>query len=133
MTMRSGALLGAMIALGLSIIPVSAAELAGTVWKPVSLATGKTTQGQEIHFERRNVNGSDGCNRFNGQYTSSGQNGLRIQLKGMATTMMACPPDVMRSGTSFMKALESTRSWRISRGRLHLVDRRGKSVAVFRR
>ncbi len=84
----------------------------------------------EVVFGIATVGGYSGCNSFSGTY---GTNGSIVRIGRLATTRLACEPEVMEQEAAFLAALEA--STRIeSRGtRLNLTDRDGQlQVALVR-
>jgi heat shock protein HslJ len=55
-------------------------------------------------FAADQVNGSSGCNTYNGAYTLDGN---AVKIGPLATTRMACPQDVMDQETAFLAALQA--------------------------
>lgn len=51
------------------------------------------------------VAGTDGCNRYMGQYALEAD---RLSFGPLASTMKACPEPVMEQGTRYLQALEGT-------------------------
>jgi heat shock protein HslJ len=88
-----------------------------TTWRLVRL------DGREIPAEARaepepahlrlaqegRVTGSNGCNRFFGQYRQTGD---RIEFAALASTRRACLPGRETVEGAFMKALGDTRGWK---------------------
>lgn len=75
----------------------------GDVWiEPVKdeLAT--------IRFENGRVNGSTGCNSFNGRYKQSSD---KITFSGFATTRMLCPDALMEQERALLDGLGSAESF----------------------
>ena len=69
------------------------------------------------------THGSDGCNRFNGNYETSAQT---LRFGQMASTMMACIPPAGLISREFIGALTATVSYRIQGKQLSLLDRDGR-------
>ena len=62
----------------------------------------------EVVFGIATIGGFSGCNSFSGAY---GTNGNVVRIGRLATTRLACEPEVMEQETAFLAALEaSTRS-----------------------
>jgi heat shock protein HslJ len=100
-------------------------EMANTRWVPVKI-NGRSITGLErepwfvLDARAKHVTGSGGCNRFTGSYES----GVGTLTFGpLAGTRMACPG--MDTETAFLKALESTRRFRLAGRHLDLLDERG--------
>ena len=102
-----------------------------TVWILSSVGgrippTGATATAQ---FDGGRVQGTNGCNRYSAPVVIQGTN-VQISPKA-ATTNMACLPDNMKLADTFMTALVSARSYRISSHQLDLLGADGKVVATF--
>jgi heat shock protein HslJ len=112
-------------------------SLEKTYWKLTELggkgvAPSKNVK-REPHIvlepEKKRVAGSSGCNRLMGGYELKGKD---ITFKGMTSTRMACPPDIMKTESAFLKALNETRGWKIVGDKLTLVGGKGKKLAEFK-
>jgi len=108
-------------------------ELAGTRWvltqlgsQPVTPADGRPEQFIALESTQQRVAGNAGCNRLMGSYAL---NGDQLAFSQMATTRMACPD--MEREAALLKALEATKSWRISGAQLDLLDAGANLVARF--
>ena len=106
-----------------------------TVWRLIgvesaSLSAGPVGREPYIQFdpEKKRVTGYSGVNSFLGGY-SSGDGALRFSP--LASTRRAGPPELMELESVFLKALAETRSYRITRDRLELLDSGGRTVARF--
>ena len=108
--------------------------LLDTYWKLVALADLKPTDqpgSREPHVVFHTaggaVTGSDGCNSIRATYTLDGES---LKIGVLMGTLMACPvPD--RLDRRFREALVIARSWRISDGKLTLLDADGTVLARF--
>ena len=72
------------------------------------------------------VGGSSGCNRFTGTYN---QEGNELTLGPLASTRMACPPEVMEREQEFHAMLGNVRYAEASHLKLILKDGNGKGLA----
>ena len=79
-----------------------------------------------LESRTKRVTGSGGCNRISGGY-EAGRGSLRFSR--IASTMMACPS--LEVETQFLRALDATRSGRVSGRTLELLDAKGTVVAVL--
>jgi copper homeostasis protein (lipoprotein) len=79
-----------------------------------------------LESKTNHVTGSGGCNRISGGY-EAGRGALRFSR--IASTMMACPS--LELETQFLRALDATRSDRVSGRTLELLDAKGSVVAVL--
>jgi heat shock protein HslJ len=99
-------------------------------WMPgakIDAATPRQAPYILLDPESRRVSGSGGCNRLMGGYELEGD---RLRFTGTARTMMACANGMAVEDT-FVKALESTREWKVSGGSLSLLDGQGQALARF--
>jgi heat shock protein HslJ len=105
-------------------------DLDGTAWVLSSLPGRTPLAGTAVtlQFAGARVSGSDGCNRFSGGYTP-GKTGL--QVGQLASTQMACPPDVMEQARAVTSALAESRSYRVAGDTLELLGEDGKARATF--
>jgi heat shock protein HslJ len=106
-------------------------SLPGTAWVLASLGGQAPLAGAPVtmQFEDGVVVGSDGCNRYRNTFTAqSGK--VEFGQRG-ASTMMACPPPVMRQAEAFTVALGKARSYRVSGGTLELLGADGAVLAAF--
>ncbi|HWK73203.1 MAG TPA: META domain-containing protein [Povalibacter sp.] len=108
-------------------------DLEGTRWVLVRLHEREITVSDDrrepyfaLESNEHRVSGHGGCNRLIGGYQS---NGDQLTFTQMALTRMACPD--VNFEEAFVKALESTRHWKISGAHLELSDATGKVVARF--
>jgi heat shock protein HslJ len=112
--------------------PRGGVPLERTYWKLVEVggaAVQPASPRVEAHLifdpDTRRVSGSGGCNRIAGSYERAGE---RLDLRGMAGTMMACA-QAMETETAFFAALERVHGWRVADRQLELLDPAGQVVA----
>jgi heat shock protein HslJ len=107
-------------------------DLDNTAWRLTALPGDPAVAGPAatLHFAGRKVSGSDGCNRFSGSYTATG-NSLRVAGK-LASTMMACPEGTMQQAAAFGSALQRATAFRRDGRRLLLQDDAGNVLATLR-
>jgi putative lipoprotein len=112
----------------ISIILVAAAltSLAGTEWGPE--ADGKPEQ--YIQFKESDVTGQGGCNRFGGRYTFDGH---ALKIGPLASTRMACAPEVMDAEQAWFQMLEHASAAEATVTKLVLKDQSGAVIATLRR
>lgn len=115
--------------------PFPAPPLEGTHWRLTDLRGQVPAEGPvpTLQFERTRMSGSDGCNRYTGPYTRTGDD---IQLgPGLASTRMACPAPLQARADAFARALGDARRYRIqtaSNGdRLELLGTDAAVIASF--
>ncbi|MCU0805050.1 MAG: META domain-containing protein [Burkholderiales bacterium] len=108
-----------------------APDLEKTAWVLSSLP-GQALKGDAlatVRFEGGRVAGTDGCNRYTAPYTVAGS-GIQIGPRG-ASTMMACPPEIMKQAEAFNAALAKTSTFRKADGQLQFLAADGSVVATF--
>lgn len=76
------------------------------------------------------VSAHSGCNGMGGQATIRDRS---IRFGPLVGTMMACPEPRMQVERQFREALEATRSWRMERGALVLLNGRGTRLVELAR
>ena len=81
-----------------------------------------------LHAEDARLAGSTGCNRMMGEYERDGD---RLRFGRVATTMMACPGEVMGLEREFLDALGDVANWRVEGETLTLVDVEGEARIRF--
>lgn len=89
--------------------PSMAEPLPGSEWEPVAFAEAPFEPAAEIflRFEGdARFYGSGGCNSFRGSFVT---NGASVLFGPAATTMKACPDEIMQQERRFLAALESAR------------------------
>jgi putative lipoprotein len=99
-------------------------NLAGSQWG-IAREGGKT--GRFVQFRADGVvGGFSGCNRFTGAYN---QNGDELTFGPLASTRMACPPEVMEREQEFLAMLGNVRYAEVNHPTLILKDGNGKELA----
>jgi putative lipoprotein len=95
-------------------------QLAGTSWRLVRVGRRVPLEGHAVSATfgpEGSVSGSAGCNRYMGSYTTAGAG---LAITPLATTRMACRPDVDAQELRFLTALQASTRWAVSGGRLKL-------------
>jgi heat shock protein HslJ len=108
----------------------AAGTLAGTQWVLGTIGGNTPLAGTQITLnfgEDGRVSGTDGCNRFTGAYTESGES---LTFGPLASTMMACPEDITAQATIFGVAMQNTESFTMTDSELALIGR-GATLATF--
>lgn len=111
--------------------PETGADLAGTGWVLSALNGELPIAGTAATIEfgtDGTLSGTDGCNNFNTTFTQDGDN-LTINQPG-ASTMMACPEEVMAQATDFMAALAAVDSFAMGEDSLSLLSG-GEATLTF--
>jgi heat shock protein HslJ len=115
----------------LAAAPASAAELAGSEWRPVRIGAAPWPEdsGIFVRFESEGrLAGHGGCNRFMGSYALGGDT---IEIGPVAATRMACPEPAMEHERLLFDVLESARGFSRNRTELTLTDSQGHVIATF--
>lgn len=94
-------------------------SLDGTAWTLASLPGTAPVAGvtPTAEFADGRIAGTDGCNRYTGSYEVVGG---ALRVSRLASTMMACAPDVAAQAKAFTDALTAAHSLRVADGRLEL-------------
>ncbi len=78
-----------------------------------------------LMFQDGQVSGSSGCNSFHGSFTAVGE---ALTIHPLATTRKACEGVLMAQEREFLTALQSSATWKITRGMLNLHRADGERV-----
>jgi heat shock protein HslJ len=109
----------------------------GTEWRLAAYATDAgMTQPAEgadptLLLLDGEVSGDAGCNRFSGSYVLEGAS-LTFAPE-MATTMMACEPEVQMLEDAYLALLPTTATWRWADATLQLLDADSAAILEFTR
>jgi putative lipoprotein len=101
----------------ISMAAVNPIDLAGTEWG-LAGDVGKAARFIQFRADGR-VTGSSGCNRFTGKCA---QDGGTLTMGPLATTRMACPPEIMQREQEFLALLGKIRHVDRTNRRLILKD-----------
>ena len=110
----------------------SGGELTGKMWALSALMGKPLVPGTSITAQFTSdgkVSGSAGCNRYVGTYTVSA-NTIQVSLP-LASTMMACPQEVMDQESAYLKALGEAKTYAVRDNRLTLADANKTIVATY--
>jgi len=109
--------------------------LENTYWKLVTVGERQAVAIDEareahlvLHADDARLAGSTGCNRMMGDYERDGD---RLTFGQLATTMMACPGEVMELEREFLDALGDITNWQVEGENLTLVGEEGEALARF--
>jgi heat shock protein HslJ len=80
-------------------------------------------------FQDGSVSGTDGCNQYGAAYETNGEN---ISIQPGISTLMACPEPIMNQAQSYMSALASASSYKISDNTLEILNKEGKTVLTYK-
>lgn len=120
------------LAMGLSLaLPVAAAELAGSEWRPTQL--GNATLPEDVDLFLRfesdgRLSGHFGCNSFFGSYSLADGT---IEMGPFGSTRMACEEPAMAREASFLDALAAVATYERDGPRLTFRDNAGRPLVVF--
>lgn len=107
--------------------------LAGTEWILTTLFGEPVEAGlvtAEVGAENQ-ISGSAGCNQYRANYDTTDSN-ITFD-SAVATTLMACEPDLMELETQYLNALAQASSYQVDGSILTLLDESGAAVASFTR
>ncbi len=116
--------------------PPLVVPLRGTSWRLLALG-GETVEPQQppgraielqLSAETLRLAGSSGCNRLMGAFSLEGET---IRFSQLASTRMACSPELMALEGRFSDALAQVRRWSIDKRSLLLQDACGKTMLLF--
>jgi heat shock protein HslJ len=116
---------------GTAATATDSSTLDGTAWVLAALV-GRQVTGSPVatlQFDAGRVSGSDGCNRFGGSYSVTGS-AFEVSPQ-LASTQMACPPEVGAKARAFIEALLGARAWRVDGARLLLLSADGTTLATL--
>lgn len=115
---------------GMAAATQAPTRLDGTAWVLAELPgqalvnPGNVT----LRFADGRTSGSDGCNRFTGGFVADAKS---LQFTQLASTQMACTPELMTQAAAVQGALGAARSYRADGARLELLAADGSAVAVY--
>ena len=122
------------VMLGLALLlaaPASAAELAGSEWRPIRIGDAPWPDDSAVLVRFQSAGrlaGHSGCNQFTGSYALVGDT---IEIGPLAATRMMCPEPVMEQERLLFDVLESARTFSRNRTELTLADSEGNVSAYF--
>jgi heat shock protein HslJ len=131
MTMSNGA--GEVVLSYTEAVPIT---LTGTDWSATGINTGTGavsslvagTTVTAVFGDDGTISGNAGCNTYNGTYTVSGQT---MTIGPLATTRMACAPDVSKQEANYLEALGRVTTYTIRGDQLELRDADGALQAGY--
>jgi heat shock protein HslJ len=108
-------------------------KLTASAWNLSKLIDQELVPGSSITAQFTTdgkVGGSSGCNQYSGTYKISGD---KIQISTpLASTMMACAPELMDQETAYLKALGEAKTFSVVGDQLTLKDASDKNLLVFK-
>jgi heat shock protein HslJ len=93
---------------------ISAADLNGTAWTLLELATDQPALADApitLSFTEQQLSGSGGCNNYNGGFTLGEDNPFVMTVGPVVSTQMACPEPILNQETAYLAALQSATQW----------------------
>ena len=110
--------------------------LTGTTWSATGINTGTDavsslvagTTVTAVFAEDGTISGNAGCNTYNGTYEASGKD---LTIGPLATTRMACEPDVSEQEANYLAALGRVTTYTIRGDQLELRDDEGALQAGY--
>jgi heat shock protein HslJ len=111
----------------------SASPLTRSEWRLTMVSDSAVAEGDNVptleFLDDSQVAGHTGCNSAGGPYEIDGPT---LTIGPLVTTQMACLDDtVMWVETSYLRAMDATRSYRIEGDTLVLLDEAGAELARF--
>jgi heat shock protein HslJ len=107
-------------------------EITGVVWELSILNDKELVPATSISVQFSaggKLGGSSGCNSYSGTYTVSG-NSLQVSSP-LASTMMACQPEIMDQESAYLKALVEVKTYSVTGDQLTLYDSSNKGSLVY--
>ena len=117
--------------------PVPSPSLRGTLWQlqalqesvgPSMIKPPAKAAELQLAADSERVSGTGGCNRLMGGFQLNGE---QLRFSRLASTRMACSPEVMAYERRVVEALEQVRRWSIDKRNLLLQDERGRTLLLF--
>lgn len=120
-----------MAVVGCTGSDTSAGELTGVTWTVTSLPGSTVPAGLRIDatFRDGTIQGSDGCNFYEGPYSLTGDGG--IAFRGLGGTDIGCAPAIADAGAAYASALDRAALYEVDDETLTLLDDDGAEVARF--
>ncbi len=121
-----------------SAAPAPRPSLRGSVWRLEALQDGEGPTLAEppgrplelrLDADANRVSGSGGCNRLIGGFRLDGEH---LSFSKLASTQMACPPELMAMEQRYVEALGQVRRWSIDKRNLLLQDGKGRTLLLFK-
>jgi len=110
-------------------VKISAADLDGTTWTLVELGEGQPVLAGTtvtLSFAGNQLNGSGGCNKYNGSFSLAEENPFGMTVAPLISTQMACPEPILNQETAYLKALQTVKQWSYLVGKLVLYYDKGQ-------
>lgn len=109
------------------------ADVTGTTWllDSTRLLAGTTDVIVSAEFSGGQITGENGCNRYNGPYTSNARKGTMTIGPNLSTTQMACSGIRSSLEQAYMAALPKVEKYTATSQQLSLIDSSGKTILRF--
>ena len=118
--------------------PMAPLSLRGSLWQLQTLQHANSTTLFKppgpapellLAVDQERVSGTGGCNRLMGGFRLAGE---ELSFSRLASTQMACPPEVMAFERRYSEALAQVRRWSIDKRNLLLQNAAGRTLLLFR-
>ena len=118
-------------------LTMSQPSLRGTLWRlqalqdssaPTLIKPPGPAPELLLAVDQERVSGSGGCNRLMGGFRLAGE---ELSFSRLASTQMACLPEVMAFERLYSEALAQVRHWSIDKRNLLLQDSAGRTLLLF--
>lgn len=110
-------------------VPMDPLPLEGTQWRLDTITAGTDAVSSVVAntepallLNGGQASGDTGCNTFSGAYELDGAS---LTFGPLATTKMACSPDVMTQEAAILEAIGKVATWSVEEDRLTLADAEG--------
>jgi putative lipoprotein len=111
--------------------PPLESSIFGVVWRLTAIGETPVAEDFEATLsiaEDGRAGGKGGCNNY---FTQSRVDGQTLDFSAIASTRMACSPEVTRNESAYFAALEKVRTYLIDKDSLVLLDADGKKAATL--
>ena len=112
-------------------LPGGGSGMAGIDWRPVVIGDEPVVAdlGAFVKFTvDGSVAGNSGCNNFSGAMETTDDG---VKMGQMASTRMACPPEIMAVEARFLQALQGAAKFEMTSDSLRMLNADGEALAEF--
>ena len=126
-------LLALLMLFGCGVTPRTNDPLNGTKWVLQSLNGYPLVYGTTItmEFSEGYVRGSSGCNQYSGRGYQVSDDGILTFPHFGSTIALCSPEEVMKQEETYVKALGSVTTYRLTESRLELQNKAGDTIFMF--
>ena len=126
--MRRALPIAVLAALLLPASATAAAPLTGTSWTVKRVGGHRLPPGfrASLTFEEDRFGGRNACNSIGGRYRSGA---TRLRFLDVFSTAVGCKPPPGVTPPDFGRAMQRTRGYRLTAGKLLLLGKRGRTLA----